>query len=75
MRGLEIRLKFARGKLAASIFGEEFADEVWEALAEARALGDYDYQGRGFSDSPRLFKDEPVLLGAWRDGWGGWSVL
>lgn len=71
MRGVEIRINFARANITAAIFGEEFADfDVSEVLRDAEALGHYDYQdGIGIASPPLLFKDEPLLLRAWKIGW------
>lgn len=69
MHGLEIRLNFARANITAAIFGEEFADfDVSEALADAEALGHYNYQD-GIASPPILFKDVPLLFRAWKIGW------
>lgn len=72
MRGLEIRLCFAKGKCTLSIFGDDdhFDDELWEAFAAAKALGHYNYQqGKKLNDFPVLFRDEQPLVYAWQDGW------
>lgn len=70
MRGLEIRLNFARAKLTLSIFDDfDVADfDLSEVLRDAEALGHYDYQD-GIASPPILFKDVPLLFRAWKIGW------
>lgn len=70
MRGLTIRMKYAKGVVAASIFGndDDRANELWESTADAWALGYFDHEN-GREDPPGMIKDVSGLLLAWQSGW------
>ena len=70
MRGLDIRLRWARGVVAASIFGGDEGNELLESREDAIALGHFDHQvGRDRDDPPGLIRDVCSLLQAWLSGW------
>lgn len=71
MRGLETRIMLAHARVAAVIAGDEAGDEIVagfiNAFECARIQGCHDGHV-GVSTPPVMFREEPDLLGWWRDG-------
>lgn len=67
IRGLNASISLAKSRLYQSIGLESFAeDELCEALSEAHSDGCYDCQSG--SSMSQLFRGEPSLVSAYKDG-------
>ncbi|WP_131444413.1 hypothetical protein [Parasulfuritortus cantonensis] len=70
MHGLDIRMRYAKARIAVNVLGADPMDELWDSVMEAETLGHHDYQaGLGRDDVPAMFKDERELREAWEGGW------
>jgi hypothetical protein len=69
MRGLDIRIKYAYGRVMEITDPEESEDFMaFNVLADANIMG-YDDFNQGIDDCPAMFGDIPSLISAWEDGW------
>ena len=70
MRGLDVRLAYARNKVLCSvgvIVPGSDDDDGWMVFQAAKASGYHDHLA-GQSEVPILFRDEPELVNAWKEG-------
>lgn len=74
MRGLNIRVRYARAKIGVKLLGDDALEVLEEILADAQGLGRSDCL-QGWDDAPGLFKGEENLVKAWNWGWGWQAEL
>ncbi|WP_233981877.1 hypothetical protein [Pectobacterium versatile] len=68
MRGLSIRIDFAKAKVMRVIDNEKYLDDLGSVIFDAEDEGYID--GRmGVDTPPTMFADEPPLLLAWNKGY------
>jgi hypothetical protein len=68
MRGLDIRVLYARAKVAAVIDAVKGDEDMANVLAFASDEGRQDYRN-GVPRFPTMFADVPALINAWRAGY------
>jgi hypothetical protein len=68
MRGLDVRVAFALGKILCISTPDEGEDAMTEATMDAEALGMHE-QHEGLTEPPVMFADEPLLVKAWQIGY------
>ena len=68
MRGLDIRIAYAKAKLLSITDQKGSEDAFFEAINDAQLDGYSDYQA-GLHGVPIMFADEPSLRRAWLTGW------
>lgn len=68
MRGLDIRVAYATGKVHATYNSLRGTDEMLEATFDAESYGYADFLA-GEDNVPLMFVDEPSLAQSWGIGW------
>lgn len=68
MRGLTARVELAKAKFTATFDMDKAELLLWDSMQSAYADGVSDFN-QGHHKVPPLFKGEPMLVDAWRDGY------